>query len=299
MKNIHSCDICRSETSVKVPHTKSYGKGEDLDICTNCGFIFAKERRSGEEIAKSWSEEIFGAAFTDKTYTARVPAVRARQTYVADTVDAKINLKGKSVCDIGAGEGQFLQIVKDQYLAGEVFGVEPSEANCKLMAGFGFESFSGTIESFKKAAQFSAKKYDVVTLMWTLVNTTNCREMMDIAFDLVKPGGHIVLAEGSRILVPFKKPLQLYIANIHVDCHPYHFSANSLSNLLKVSGFELAYLNRFIDSDVLCVIGRKPMDGKKANQPIDKDDYLKVYNFFERWHADSQVYYSEYRQENL
>ena len=49
--------------------------------------------------------------------------------------------------------------------------------------------------------------------------------MKDI-FTSVKPGGHLVIAESSRIMVPFKVPLDLCLAH-PVDVHPYHFSAHS------------------------------------------------------------------------
>ena len=46
--------------------------------------------------------------------------------------------------------------------------------------------------------------FDIVTMMWTLCNSFSCKEMMNVAFDLLKPGGHLCIAEGSRIMVPLK-----------------------------------------------------------------------------------------------
>ena len=41
-------------------------------------------------------------------------------------------------------------------------------------------------------------------MMWTLCNSFSCKEMMNVAFDLLKPGGHLYIAEGSRIMVLLK-----------------------------------------------------------------------------------------------
>ena len=67
------------------------------------------------------------------------------------------------------------------------------------------------------------------------------------------------VAESSRILVPaFRKSIGDYLSKtIDNDVHPFHWSFNSLSNLLKLSGFEVIYSNRFIDSDVMLIIGKK------------------------------------------
>ena len=106
---------------------------------------------------------------------------------------------------------------------------------------------------------------------------------------MLKPGGYLVVAEGSRILVPFKKPLHMYFSHLPVDLHPYHFSVNSLCNLLKVNNFKVEFINRYIDSDILCVIGKK-MDNVPL-QSYEIDCYLKIINFFERWDYETHKYY--------
>jgi ubiquinone/menaquinone biosynthesis C-methylase UbiE len=225
------------------------------------------------------------------TYTARIPAVKARQIYVADFADVNIGLEGKLLCDIGAGEGQFLEIVSGPDYRANVFGIEPSEKNCSMLSKNNFPNFNGTIEDYSKSELFNEQKFDVITIMWTLVNCRSCVDMVSIAYKMLKPGGSLVLAEGSRILVPFKNPLNYYFNSMPQDLHCFHFSANALKNLLKISGFEVLKENRYLDSDILCVIGRK-IEGE-VSQPFERDNYLEVYNFFKRWHVETQIYYIE------
>ena len=80
------------------------------------------------------------------------------------------------------------------------------------------------------------------------------------------------IAEGSRILVPFKKPLHYYFSKMKVDLHPYHFSVNSLKNLFQISGYEATKVNRYIDSDVLCMIGKK----MSKNRDLSKSKFKKI-----------------------
>jgi hypothetical protein len=96
---------------IEIPCSRKYSNGEAVYVCTETGLVRAKGVRSSKEIARIWSEEVFGGEFDAQRYTSRIPAVLARQTYVAAFADENIGLRGKEVCDIGAGEGQFHKLL--------------------------------------------------------------------------------------------------------------------------------------------------------------------------------------------
>lgn len=279
------CDLCGKTNAVEVPHSREYTKDQVVHICQGCGFVYVKMRRSAQTIADDWSEEIFGDG-----YTAAIPAVRARLTYVAELIANELGLRDKLVVDIGAGEGEFLDIIRQDRYGADVFGVEPSSANCELMRATGVDCYAGTIEEFMARQESGVRKADIVTITWTLENCQSCRGVLSAAHNILKDGGHIVVATGSRLLVPFKKTLHDYFGSNAVDTHASRFSANTLKGILAVSGFETTHVNRYHDSDILCVIARKVDSNKRI--PWEGDDYLQVHNFFERWHTDTQMYYS-------
>lgn len=279
------CDICGAEDPVEVPHSRQYTNGQPVHICRRCGFVYVVRRRSADRIAEAWSAEIFGG-----TYTAAIPAVTARLTYVAEFLTTTIGLKGKALAEIGAGEGRFLAMVKDRYGA-NVFGIEPSSANGKLLSDAGIPHYTGTIEAYLEAKESCAGTFDLIVVLWTLENCQDCRAMLRGAHRLLKPGGDVVVATGSRILVPFKKPLHTYLSTIPADANAFRFSANTLRDVLAVSGFEPIHINRFIDHDILCVIGRRRDDGSAA--AWTGDNYLDVHGFFERWHVDTAMYFPD------
>ena len=278
----YPCDLCGNNEAVEVPFARLYSNNQPIHICRQCGFVYVKNRRTAKEIADAWSDEIYGS-----DYTARIPAVKARQTYVADFVDVSLKLKGKLLCDIGTGEGQFLEIAAQQYGA-KVFGTEASEKNCKRLTKLGFENFCGTIEEYLKSGHHRKYKAQIATIMWTLENCLSCIGMLKGAYSILKDGGHVVVATGSRILVPFKKPISYYISTNPTDTHAFRFSANTLTGLLAETGFKVTHVNRYLDSDVLCIIAKKQPRGAKIKW--QGDDYRKVHNFFERWHHESMHY---------
>lgn len=284
-KHIYDCDICGSNDAAEISVTGRYTlNGEPIHVCKNCGFVYVRERRSAADIAASWNSE-----FTDGIYTARIPAITARLVFIAETLDIAVGLKGKKVADIGAGEGVFLNMIKSAPYNADVFGIEPFEGNCQTMNKLGIPNFYGTIESFVAGAKEQRGTFDIVTIMWTLEACQQCRVMMDAAWEMLKPGGRVLVGTGSRILVPFKKPLHYYISKNPVDTHPFRFSYNSLRNLFEISGFSVETSNRFIDHDALCLIGRKV----EKNRPFElkKDDWRAVMDFFNRWDVETQTYY--------
>lgn len=278
------CDLCGSSNAVEVPYARLYTNDQPVHICRDCGFVYVKYRRPSDVIAEAWSSELYG-----DLYTARIPAVKARLTYVADFADVEIRLADKTVVDIGAGEGVFLKMVRDEYGA-SVFGIEPSDTNCDDMRSVGIDCFAGTIEGY--AASNDRREADVVTIMWTLEACYSCRDMLGAAHAILKEDGVILIATGSRILVPFKKTLRDYLEleeGRHADTHPFRFSVNTLKGMLAVNGFEPIKVNRHMDSEYLCVIARKRPIGEEI--PWKGDDFMQVHDFFERWHRESIHYY--------
>ena len=283
-KNEFNCDLCGSSDVMDVPHSSEYTKDNvPVSICKKCGLVYTRLRRSAQAIADSWSDSIYGDG-----YTARIPAVRARQLYVADTIDMQLGLRGKTLCDIGGGEGQFLEIVSNQY-GGLVYTSEASASNCFHLELAGFPHFQGTIAEFSESEASEGRKFDIVTTMWTLECCQNPRTMLEAAWKVVKPGGHFVVATGSRILVPFKKALSDFFSDSRErDTHPLDLSAATLGGFMNTAGFKVTYINRYADSDVLLVIGQRVDEPIEPNYPLD--DPEQVADFFRRWHAETQHY---------
>ncbi len=291
------CDICGSDNAEEICCAKRYTNGQPIHVCRECGFVYVKRRRSAQKIADVWSNEIYNTRDTqgggsDVVYTARIPAVVARLTYVVETVRSVLGTSGKKVCDMGAGEGVFLDLLLQSDRAGgvEVFGIEPSDSNCRMMTGMEIDNFSGTVESYMDSLGDERSRFNLVTILWTLENCRSCRTMMRAAHDCLLPGGHVVVATGSRILTPFKKPLHYYLDATDPDTHAFRFSANTLRGLIESCGFEVVYTNRYIDSDVLCMIGLKSQEAEKSTAA--HDDYREVIDFFGRWDRDTQTYFA-------
>lgn len=291
---LYPCDLCSGTALAEVPASEHYSGGWPIHVCRDCGFVQVALRRTPEEIQKSWADEIYRADDTARisgsTYTARMPAAHARQVFAADFLAEAVGLKGKTVVDIGAGEGDFLTMLQAPEYGAKGFAIEPSSDNCELLKQAGIETFLGTMEDYAASPSSADRRFDVATLVWTLENCQSAIGILKAAAAILKDGGHIMVATGSRILVPFKKPLQYYFGP-HMDVHPFHFSANCLKGMLAVAGLQTTNINRFIDSDYLVVVGRKAEPG--TDIPWKGDDADAVLDFFARWHQDTQDHFKD------
>ena len=116
------------------------------------------------------------------------------------------------MCVILEVEKDFLELLNRPEYGSKVFAIEPSAENCQLINGKGLESFNGTIEQYTASNEAKERKFDIATVMWTLENCQDCRTMLKDAHSALNDDGHLVIATGSRILVPFKKPLKKYFS---------------------------------------------------------------------------------------
>lgn len=290
------CDVCGKDDAIEIECARRYTDNQPIHVCRNCGFVYVRRRRSSKRIAEAWAEEIYTTrAVSDRgssvAYTARIPAVISRLTFVAETIRLTLDPKGFRLCDIGAGEGVFLEIIQQIDPTIRPFAIEPSANNCKVMKEKGIDCFDGTVEEFMTVDSGQIGVFDVVTLLWTLENCFSCRDMVEAASKLLKPGGRLIIATGSRILVPFKKPLNYYFGKNPADTHSFRFSANSLKRLAATCGFHPDYENQYIDNDILCLGFSKKEHSGEEPKPL-ADDYRQVLGFFERWDKETQLYFS-------
>ena len=274
---------------------RKYTSGQPIHVDKLTGLVFVKNRRSSKEIADDWSNTVYKSD-TEKSfdfqYTGMLPIMKSRHLYAIDTLNKTIigGLKGKSILDIGAGEGYFLKLARDHYGA-KVFGIEPSQQNCAILEKQKIPNFNGTVEDYFSAFA-ETKKFDFITLNWTLCNCSNINDVMKIAFKIINEDGFVMVSDSSRLLTPFKKSLSLYFqASLPLDLHAWFFSFNSIRCLMALHGFIPIFQNNHHEQNDLITIAAKNTNIGISAKPEDFfDDYKKVINFFERWDKESQFY---------
>lgn len=249
----NSCEVCGASAFAEIEVARLYTDDQPLHVCKNCGMVQVINRRDPEEIYSDWIDQMPG----DDVYLSADAAVAARHAFVTEFM----GFDEHSIIDIGGGSGAFADRV-EQYTHSSV------------------TSYDGMAEDLLN------DDYEVATVLWTLENCGSANQVIEAARRSTKDDGYIVVATGSRILVPFKKPLQFYLGTAPLDLHPWRFSGHTLAALLQKHGYEVVETNRYIDSDYLVIVAKKT----GIFQMSAYDNYQEVIDFFNRWHKESCYY---------
>jgi hypothetical protein len=248
-----------SEKAIKLDFLSKYlPEGDEIFVNPTTGFVTSSRKMSAEDVAVYWSNVIFPDKSIE-SYSANFPFAKARLTYVINTIVDFLSLDTKSKkkwCDFATGEGVLLQLISTFYPNIEVTGTEHSLELVKQLSNKGFSVEKLTLGTFIN--ENVGEESDISTLTWTLANAIDPLSCVKDIVLRTKMGGHICIAESSRILVPFRKSLSDYLSLTNpADLHHSHLSANTLRCLMQLAGLEIVYTNRYFDSDVLLVIGKK------------------------------------------
>ena len=236
-----------------------------------------------------WSKKIFSNKISYKKlkYTSDNLTMRSRHFYCANFIKDNFLKKNYSICDFGAGQGNFIKEISKEINFSKILFTEHSEENIfnikkilnKRKKKYTF--LNGSIENINLNKNF--RNIKLGTLLWTLCNCINPFDVLNAIYKSLSKDGFLLVGESSRILIPFKKSIYNYF-NSKIDTnnsHPWHFSINSLSNILEATGFRIIKTNRFNDENDLIVLAKKRPTYLKPKFKID--DPKKITLFLKKW----------------
>ncbi len=285
------------ERSIEVKFKNKISKSK-IYLSKKTGTLFHSPTKNSDSSVSVWSKNIYSKKIdTSKIqYTSNNPIMRSRHYYSAIFINNHIKNKKIKFCDYGTGEGNFARELlrvnnKISFNFSEhsqkLFNL--TKRTVKLNSKKKFYCHNGTIESTSSNKRFN--NFDCASLLWTLCNCVDPLSVLNVIHKSLKKNGLLLIAESSRILVPFKKPIYNFFVSKYEtnNTHPWFFSYNSLSNLLEISGFRIVSNNRYYDENDLVVVAKKI--SKSSHKPkIKIDKYKKVLKFLKEWEKFSFKY---------
>jgi SAM-dependent methyltransferase len=269
-------------------------------VSKNTGTVFHDDIVKNKDNLESWNQ-IYSKEIEPKNlqYTSDNPIMNSRHFYGVKLIEQFLNkkklLKSRlNFCDFGTGEANFPFLLKKQLKGINVMLTEYSKLNFNFFkrkfkkARINIKnSFLGSIEDFDQLS--NNKTIDFASLNWVLCNCSDPITVLQSINNSLIDKGFLMVAESSRILVPFKKPIENYFnSRFKSSYHPWHFSYNSLQNLLEICNFRVVFANRYYDENDLFIICQK-QDKKYHIPKIKVDNYKKVIDFFRRWKVESNL----------
>ncbi len=282
--------------SVKIEFKNKISKSP-VYISKKTGTVFHSPSNNSSESLEMWSKKIYSKEIDTKTikYTSNNPIMRSRHYYSALFLNKHLKGKNIELCDYGTGEGnlalEFERINKKinfNFTEHSPKLFKRTKKKIKKINKKNFLSFNGSIEDSGKIKKF--QNFDVGCLLWTLCNCVKPIDVLNTIHSSLKRDGLLLIAESSRILVPYKKPIYNFFVSEHEtkNTHPWFFSYNSLSNLLEICGFSVINANRYYDENDLVVIAQKK-DRKKHVPKIKIDKIKDIKKFLKDWEKNSFI----------
>lgn len=282
------------KNSKKLNFLKKISKSPVM-VSKKTGLVYHPDIVDSELAVNLWSKKIFKKKINTKniSYSSNFPGMQSRHFYIIDFLNRKFDLKKKLICDFATGEGSILEKLSSLHGLNKIIGTEHSLKNTKYIKNQfkKLKSKPPKIYTQKIEDLEIKEKVDLGILSWTLCN---CSDPLNVVASLkrnIKKNGYILIAESSRILVPYRKLIQNYFnreSRLGLS-HPWHWSFNSILNLFKVFGFTLVSNNRFWDEDNLILL-LKNSHKSPDKQNFIFDDYKKVETFFKEWSKISKKF---------
>jgi SAM-dependent methyltransferase len=212
--------------------------------CKKCEIGFSVPDMTDAELAKYYPDD-FEAYVPKKSLIGYLQKIKYRQDLRIIRKALKVNKLGSiALFEIGAGRGEFLNEAKKQGL--EVAGIEPGKKgvefakdhyNIHLQQGFASDL------NFKQ-------KYDVIVMRHVLEHLNSFQECLkEISKNGLKTNGLLFIKVpniGSWEAKFFRK----FCLGFDLPRHRFHFTANGLRDMLKVSAFsECVIYNEIIPND--------------------------------------------------
>jgi len=202
--------------------------------CENCGLVYTNPQPDRRLIEEHYQEEYY-KEWIEKQMERRIPMWERRLK------EMKEYKKNGSLLDVGCGLGTFLKLAKEERF--EIYGTEISEYACRYVKdNLKIDVFRGDLEE----AHFPPVNFDVVTVWHTLEHLPNPKATLKEINRILRKDGLLVVATPNmnnfitRILYILAKRKKLMLfSNQAKEWHFYHFSAQTITSMLKKAGFNI------------------------------------------------------------
>lgn len=266
-KKINKCYICNSEYFLKISSRDRFGLYYPVVICKNCGLVQTNPYYNEKEAS------VFYSSYFRKIYMGRKDTKEDRfygnvelGLSLIKLLKTKINIdfNNLNVLDVGCGNGGITKAFSD--VGAKTIGIDlcdKSYFNIGIKNNLDLRQMDllkFTKENPKYKADFIIFSHNVEHLVDPIKE-----------FNILKK----IIHEKTKVFicVPGLYKMKTYNYNYLDDyfqnAHKFHFSLNSLQNLMKLSGYKLIWGNEIINS---------VFELSKDEEEINFEDYLEVFN---------------------
>lgn len=211
------------------------------NICKSCELQYVSPRPDNTALSLLYDKE-YHTATVSGVYN--VDSKVSRQEYVSFAKYLSEYLPNNaSILDVGCGVGNLLHEIK-QRADFKCLGVELSADAAKIAKQSGLDVINGSLNS----ANFSAGRFDAVTLLYVLEHVEDPVGILSEIKRVLKDGGYLFVAVPNYrylhiVYESFLSRLFTDIRTLHPEEHLQNFTPGTLLKAVKKVGFTLVEQN--------------------------------------------------------
>lgn len=238
------CKICRSKKrTVRYKGPIRVGRfghlsEDDQTVfeCTGCGTVSLPPFGSMETYYESHAyRQDYDGGSTDTDFFRAHDGEQLKNLSFVGTED----IRDKVYCDVGCGAGAFLDLVNGY--TRRAIAIEPDQTFRDSLQARGYEVFPYASE----AKKVISNEVDIVSLFSVIEHIEEPLELLKQSFELMKPGGRLVLTTPNLDDLLLESLGQSYAEFYYRQVHLWYFSKTTLVGLLSKAGFEEVDVSSF------------------------------------------------------
>ena len=257
-----TCPICNSTNKSTFLRSRNYRINDeafDIEQCNECEFRFTSPLPSIEEIGQYYATE----NYVSHTGTKKGLINKLFHAARFFTLRSKFNLinsvsNGKHHLDIGAGNGIFLEFVKNK--GWDVAGVELDDSSRNAIEDRLKMNIAKTIYDNQET-----EKYDVITMWHVLEHVYDLKKDIGTIKNKLKKDGTFIIAVPNCESDDAKRYKEFWAA-YDLPIHLYHFRPKNIKALFAQFDMEVTQgLPMKVDAYYISLISEKYKNNNKNN----------------------------------
>ena len=273
---VNACPIC--ETIDFLPVAEPGESNSAVVACKSCGLFISTPTLPFEALQIFYCEEFDGDAGTAtaakrgkvrKSFDRLLEKTRKRELVIVEKIFGDV--RGRTVLDLRSRSGALALLMQEA--GATVFASDPILPNVEACEKVGLKAYQIGVFEHSNLSLFAPETFDLITglTIHVLAHLPEPAKFLQSAFELLKPGGYILLDE-KNVLRPARN-LSSGIFSSGIG-HFYHFTPTTFAALLESVGF----VNVVVDQDTkrwsafrhLTASAQKPANGIALNRPPAK-----------------------------
>ena len=270
------CPICSSSKANTLMSFDQFGFPIGTVECGECGFVYTNPRPT-ESYMRMFYEKYFWFFFQgrhgiNERFFRRQ---RTREWAALRFARSAPHLAGaKSILEIGAGSGLFLDQVRKNFPGISTAGIEPDPQMAKYCRDeLRLDVHTGFFQDYPGRDVF-----DVIVLFHVIEHLFDFTSLFTFIREHLAPGGTVII-EAPNVDGGWKSIFMIQLSHLHI------FSPRTIKNLLLSKGFDVIGVNCLendLDKSNLMIVGR--MAGELAGKlsPRDPQESDRIRTIFEQ-----------------